>query len=39
VGALADDVSGIVGDLESLRQAIEETDRPSGNGQVAEAPG
>lgn len=40
VGALADDVSGIVGDLEALRQAIEETDRPAGTGgQVAEAPG
>jgi hypothetical protein len=40
VGALADDVSGIVGDLEALRLAIEETDRPAGTGgQVAEAPG
>jgi hypothetical protein len=39
VGALADDVIGIVGDLEALRLAIEETDRPAAGGQVAEAPG
>ena len=40
VGALADDVSGIVGDLEALRLAIEETEGPAAaGGQVAGAPG
>lgn len=39
VAALDADVNGIVGDLEALRLAIEETDDPATGGQVAGTPG